>query len=77
MSKPSYLLIGGTGTISTEVVRYLLKTEHPTACVTRGSKPLPEGAEAICCDADDTPALEAALQGRHFDVAVDFITFTP
>lgn len=72
----SWLLLGGTGTISTGVMEYL-KANHHVTCLNRGHHPLPNGVEQIICDVNDDAALSAALEGRHDDVVVDFLTYTP
>ncbi len=72
----SWLLLGGTGTISTGVMNHL-RTGHLVTCLNRGSKPLPQGVEQIVCDVNDDAALRRALEGRHFDVVVDFLTYAP
>lgn len=71
-----YLILGGTGTISTGLVAHL-KGGHQVTCLNRGSRPLPLGVEHIACDVNDAPAVTRALQGREFDAVVDFLTFTP
>ena len=72
----SWLLLGGTGTISTGVMEHLRPTCHVT-CLNRGSRPLPQGVAQLVCDVNDDAAMAAALEGRHFDVVVDFLTYTP
>lgn len=72
----SWLLLGGTGTISTGVVEHLRPTCQVT-CLNRGSRPLPQGVEQILCDVNDENAMRKAMEGRHFDVVVDFLTFGP
>ena len=72
----SWLLLGGTGTISTGVMEHLRPTCHVT-CLNRGSRPLPKGVEQLVCDVNDDAAMARALEGRHFDVVADFLTYTP
>lgn len=72
----SYLMLGGTGTISTGCVEYLRHTCQVT-CMNRGSRPLPAGVEQIICDVNDEAAVNRAMEGRHFDVVVDFLTYGP
>ncbi len=71
-----YLILGGTGTISTGLVMHL-KGSHEVTCLNRGHHPLPAGVEQMTCDVNDVPAVQRALEGRRFDVVVDFLTFTP
>lgn len=72
----TWLLLGGTGTISTGVMEHLRPAHHVT-CLNRGHRALPLGVEQIVCDVNDPAALQKALDGRRFDVVVDFLTFTP
>ncbi len=72
------LLIGGTGTISLPITRKLLAQGWKVALLNRGSRnSLAPGAEHIACDAHDEKALKAALAGRTFDVAAQFIAYHP
>jgi nucleoside-diphosphate-sugar epimerase len=64
-------VIGGTGNISTSLVRLLLKQGHDVTCVTRGrSGDVPEGAGWIQGDRRDRVAFERTMQGRPFDAAI-------
>lgn len=72
----TYLMLGGTGTISTGCVEYLRHT-HQVTCMNRGSRPLPEGVEQLICDVNDEAAVARVMDGRYYDVVVDFLTFTP
>lgn len=73
---PRWLILGGTGRISSDVTEYL-RHGHQVTCLNRGSHPLPAGVEHITCDVNDESAVTRALEGKHFDVVVDFLTFTP
>ncbi len=73
------LFIGGTGTISTAIVRRL--AEDPSWEVwllNRGniSDVVPEGVHQIICDISDEKAAAEALDGMEFDVVSEFIGFT-
>ena len=72
----TWLLLGGTGTISTGVVEHLRSTCQVT-CMNRGSRQLPPGVEQIICDVNDEEAMAKALEGRYYDVVVDFLTYGP
>lgn len=72
----SWLLLGGTGALSSGVTEHLRHANQVT-CLNRGSRPLPAGVEQIICDVNDPQSLQHALEGRSFDVVVDFLTFTP
>lgn len=73
------LFIGGTGTISTAIVRRL--AEDPSWEVwllNRGNRSdvVPEGVHQIICDISDEKAAAEALDGMEFDVVSEFIGFT-
>jgi len=70
------LLIGGTGNISSAVVRLAAEAGHRTTALTRGTRAveLPSGVERVTGDARD-PSTLAALAARRFDVVVDFVAF--
>jgi nucleoside-diphosphate-sugar epimerase len=73
------LIIGGTGTISTDVVKFAVAQGWDITLINRGrrSGSIPPGAEHIECDARDEGAVKKALEGRCFDAAVNFIGFLP
>ncbi len=69
------LLIGGTGNLSSECAEEFRRRGHRVAVMTRGRTPVPEGYEAIRADHSDPGAVAAALAGRRFDAAVNFIGY--
>lgn len=73
------LIIGGTGVISTDVVKRFVSQGSEVAVINRGSRTgaLPEGVESIVADINDEAAVGQAIQGRHFDVVADFIAYLP
>ncbi len=73
------LLIGGTGTISTEISRKLIEDGHELWLINRGSRngELPEGAHVIVADVNDEERIDALLTGQEFDAAADFIAYGP
>ncbi|GHV87089.1 hypothetical protein AGMMS50255_3850 [Spirochaetia bacterium] len=73
------LIIGGTGVISTDVVKLALERGWDITLLNRGqrSKALPQGAHSIECDARDEEAMQKALAGKYFDVVANFIGFLP
>ncbi|GHV65069.1 hypothetical protein AGMMS49587_18700 [Spirochaetia bacterium] len=73
------LIIGGTGIISTDVVKLALAKGWDITLLNRGqrSKTLPQGARSIECDARDEGAMQKALAGKYFDVVANFIGFLP
>jgi nucleoside-diphosphate-sugar epimerase len=71
-------IVGGTGNISTSVVRLLLERGHDVTCITRGaSGSLPDGARHLSGDRHDVDWFVPAVQRERFDAAIDFIGFTP
>jgi nucleoside-diphosphate-sugar epimerase len=68
------LIIGGTGIISTDVVKLALQRGWEITLLNRGlSGSLPSGAEAITCDVHEEAQMEKALAGKNFDVVANFI----
>ncbi len=72
------LLIGGTGTISTAVVRRMLDSGWDVTLLNRGRRAgAPEGVRVWTADIGDEKTIGAYLAGEHFDTVADFIVFTP
>ncbi|GHV15905.1 hypothetical protein FACS189493_0620 [Spirochaetia bacterium] len=73
------LFIGGTGTISTAISRQLLEQGHELYLFNRGTRNtvLPVGVREIRGDINNEAEAAEKLQGLSFDVAADFIAFTP
>lgn len=72
------LFIGGTGTISSACARRLVEDGAELTCLVRGKsvgRPLPSRAEVLHADVSVPGAVESAIGGRRFDVAVDFVAF--
>ena len=73
------LFIGGTGTISTAIVRRLAEDlSWEVWLLNRGNRSdvVPEGVHQIICDISDEKAAAEALDGMEFDVVSEFIGFT-
>lgn len=70
-------IVGGSGNISTGVVRLLLEQGHDVTCVTRGRAPVPEGARNLVGDREDLDWFIPTMQAEKFDAAIDFIAFHP
>jgi nucleoside-diphosphate-sugar epimerase len=69
-------LVGGTGNISTSIVRLLLEQGHEVACFNRGKTgPVPEGARHIEGDRRDRESFESTMQTESFDAAIDMVCF--
>ncbi len=73
------LLIGGTGTISTEISKRLVKLGWELTLLNRGNTGafVPEGARVLKVDINDEEAVNQLLGDEQFDVVADFIIFTP
>ena len=71
------LIIGGTGTISSAVVRLLLERKWEVYVLNRGTKPLPEGAVSIVADINDEALVKEKLGDMKFDTVCEFIGFVP
>ncbi|MHB9023337.1 MAG: NAD-dependent epimerase/dehydratase family protein [Armatimonadota bacterium] len=70
-------VVGGTGNISTSIVRELLRLGHEVTCFNRGqSGEAPEGARVIQGDRGQRAEFEGAMQRERFDAAIDMICFT-
>ncbi len=71
------LIIGGTGLLSGAVVKEALRQGMEVTIVNRGikSKVMPKGVNIITADFHDEKTVTAALQGLHFNSAIDFICF--
>jgi len=69
-------VVGGTGNISTSIVRLLLAKGHEVICCNRGGTgELAEGARRMVCDRKDRPEFERMMQAERFDAAIDMICF--
>ena len=74
------LFIGGTGNISSAVSRLAIREGWDLTLLTRGQStrsPVPEGAQVVQADISKPDSVRAAIAGRHFDVVVNWIAFTP
>lgn len=73
------LFIGGTGTISMEITRLLAADPGwELTLLNRGSRTdLPAGVRCIQADIHDEEDVKRKLNGMRFDLAADFIAFTP
>ena len=73
------LFIGGTGTISTAIVKRLAtELGWEVWLLNRGNRSdvVPEGVHQIVCDISDEAAAAKALEGMEFDTVSEFIGFT-
>jgi nucleoside-diphosphate-sugar epimerase len=72
------LFVGGTGFISTAVSRQMIAAGVDLTLLHRSAHPgsMP-GARHLTADIDDRAAVDRVLGNERFDVAVDWIVFTP
>lgn len=70
------LFIGGTGTISTDVVALAQQRGWEITLLNRGSKKLPEGTRSIIADINDEEAVAKAIANEDYDVVAQFIGYT-
>lgn len=69
-------LVGGTGNISTSIVRLLLEQGHEVVCFNRGqSGSPPEGARVLHGDRAEEERFESTMQAEKFDAAIDMICY--
>lgn len=69
------LLVGGAGFMGRHVARALCAAGHDVTVLARSPRPLPDGVHALVADRADTASLAAALEGRGFDLTVDWAVF--
>jgi len=70
-------VIGGTGHISSSIVRVLLAQGHAVTCVNRGLRgAVAPGARLVRCDRRARAAFERTLQAERFDAVIDMLCFT-
>ncbi|MGN7800558.1 SDR family oxidoreductase [Leifsonia sp. 22587] len=80
MAATRTLFIGGTGVISSACVAEALEQGHEVTVVNRGNsstRPLPDGVEVLHADVRDPESVHRVLGERSFDVAAEFLAFTP
>lgn len=73
------LLIGGTGTISTEITRLLAIKGQEVYILNRGlrNNDIPEDVTVIQGNIDDEDEIKNKLEGMTFDTVCEFIGFVP
>jgi len=72
------LIIGGTGTISTEVVKKCVDMDMKVYVMNRGhnNDKLPHGVETIIGDINQEDEAKELLKPYHFDSVIEFVAFT-
>lgn len=73
------LLLGGSGQLSGRLARLAMEQGHEVWTVTRGLRPLPDGAHGITADRNDPELLRAAIGAcqMQWDAALDTTCRTP
>lgn len=71
------LFIGGTGLISTAVSALAIERGWELTLLNRGKRSVMQGAQVIQVDINDDEAVKKALQGKNYDVVVEWIAFKP
>jgi len=72
------LILGGTGLISTGIVKHLLARGSEVAVFNRGQRPSTIGPKPVHLPGDrNDPASLASAAAQHFDTVIDMIGFTP
>ena len=73
------LLIGGTGLISTGIVKHLKARGAKITMLNRGQREdtTAGGIEILSADRNDAAAFKSAVAGRSWDVVIDMICFNP
>lgn len=70
-------IVGGTGNISTGIVRLLLEQGHEVTCFNRGlTDAVPDGARLIRGDRLDRSSFETSIRAGRFEVAIDMVCYT-
>ena len=77
--KLDILIVGGTGFVSGTLARVALVRGHHVWTVTRGRRPVPDGARSLVADRHDAEcfAQVVADAGTRWDLVVDCIGFEP
>jgi nucleoside-diphosphate-sugar epimerase len=73
------LILGGTGLISTGIVKHLLARKAAITLFNRGqrSADIPAGIQVLHGDRNDQGVLQRECGSRRWDVVIDMICFTP
>jgi nucleoside-diphosphate-sugar epimerase len=74
------LFIGGTGIMSSACAELAVERGQEVTVLNRGAttkRRVPDGVEVLRGDVRDAESTRSALAGREFDVAVDWVAYTP
>jgi len=79
MAKIKLLIIGGTGVLSSAVVKEAVSHDIDVTIVNRGKRKrlLPDSVKTITVDYRDRELIISKLSGLHFDTVIDFLCYTP
>lgn len=70
------LLVGGTGVISSGIVKQLVSDGHEAVVLSRGSrKPARDGVETLVADKGDRAVFVKQMKNHRFDAVIDMISF--
>ena len=69
------LLVGGSGFLGSHAARGLLARGHRVSVLSRGTREPMAGTALLSADRGDPASMAAALNGRRFDLTVDFGLF--
>lgn len=71
------LVVGGTGYLSSAVVRQLRGAGHDVTIFTRGQRPAPAGVEVITGDRADAGGFVQRFSAARYDAVIDCICYRP
>jgi len=70
-------IVGGTGNISSSIVKLALEQGHEVVCLNRGQhRPVPPGARLLQVDRHDRERFVRLARAEQFDAAIDMICFS-
>ncbi len=72
------LFIGGTGILSTDIVKLCIKRGHEVYIINRGNnnKNLGKSVKFIIVDINKSEEVKEKVKGIYFDVVIDFLSYT-
>lgn len=72
------LFIGGTGILSTDIVKLCIKKGHEVYIINRGhnNKELEQNVKFIIVDINKSEEVKKKVSGMYFDVVIDFLSYT-
>jgi nucleoside-diphosphate-sugar epimerase len=71
------LIIGGSGTISTEVVAQALRQGMDVTVLNRGTHPAPAGVKQLIANINDEAEVAEVIKGEFYDCVAQFIAYHP